>query len=359
MHRLALGQAALAAGYRVIVACRVQVHRERLEAAGFEVIALTWRRRGGTLMGELRALGELWRLFRRERPDLVHSIALKPIIYAGLAARLARVRSRVATVAGLGYVFTSSSLKASLLRWPVTLALRLGMGGQGSRVILENPDDGLVLTTRGAIRPSQVALVSACGVDAARFQPAPPPSGVPVIAMACRLVRGKGIAISVEAVRRLRAAGVALRFRLAGGTDPESPESHTEAEIRAWVAEGLVEWVGRIDDVAGFWQGAHIAVYPSTYGEGVPRTLLEAASCGLPIVTTDVAGCREAVVDRETGFLVPPHDVGAVAERLEMLIGDARLRQRFGAAGRARVLAEFADGIVVGRMLAVYAAGAS
>ena len=354
LHRLALGRGAITAGYRVIVATRVQEHRERLEAEGFTVAPLPWRRRGATILDEAWTLLALWRLFRRERPAIVHSLALKPIIYAGLAARLAGAPRRIATVAGLGYVFTSETAKARLLRWPVTLALRLGMGGHGGAVILENPDDGKVLAARGALRPGQVVLVSSCGVDTDRFIPAPEPAGPVTVGMACRLVRGKGVAVAVEVVRRLGAAGVPVRFRLAGTIDPGSPDSHTEEEIQGWVAEGLVERLGYVEDMTGFWQSVHIALYPSQYGEGVPRTLLEAAACARPIVTTDLPGCREAVADGATGLLVRPSDPGAAAEAVHRLAEDGELRRRFGAAARRRAEAEFADRVVVARMIDVY-----
>ncbi|HLY55386.1 MAG TPA: glycosyltransferase family 4 protein [Stellaceae bacterium] len=354
LHRLALGRGALAAGYRVIVATRVQEHGARLEAEGFEVLPLPWRRRGGTIGGEVRTLLALWRLFRRERPAIAHALALKPIIYAGLAARLAGVPRRVATVAGLGYVFTSETLKARLLRWPVTLALRVGMGGRGGAVILENPDDGKVLAARGAIQAKQVALVSSCGVDTDRFVAASEPAGPVIVGMACRLVRGKGVGVAVEAMRRLKAAGAPVRFRLAGTVDPGSPDTHTEAEVRGWVDEGVVEWLGHVDDMVGFWQSIHIALYPSQYGEGVPRTLLEAAACGRPIVTTDMPGCREAVVDGVTGYLVPPGNADAVAGRVRQLAEDRALRQRFGQGARTLAEAEFADRVVVARMVDVY-----
>ncbi|GGF48344.1 glycosyl transferase family 1 [Aliidongia dinghuensis] len=354
LHRLAIGQAALAAGYRVFVCARVQAHREILEQLGFTVVALPWRRGGGPLLNEIKTLWMLWRLFRRERPDIVHSIALKAIIYGGLMARLAGVRARVSTVAGLGYVFTSQRLKARVLRRPVLLALALGMRGPDALVTLENPDDGDRLAAGGAMRQSQVALVCSCGVDTDRFAPKPEPDGVPIVAMACRLVRDKGPAVAVAAMRRLKAEGVPIRFLLAGGTDKGSADSHTKEEVESWVAEGLVEWVGHISDVVSFWQGCHMAVYPSRYGEGVPKTLLEAASCGRPVVTTDMPGCREALVDGETGFLVPVDDDAAVAARLKQLALDPELRRRMGQAARAKALAEFADARVQAGMLDTY-----
>jgi glycosyltransferase involved in cell wall biosynthesis len=354
LHRLALGKAALEAGFDVIVVARVQEHGARLAEAGFRVVALPWRRRGGTLWAELASLRLLWRLFRRERPSIVHSIALKSIIYGGLIARLAGVRNRIATIAGLGYVFTSGRLKARLLRPAVLLALKAAMGGRRSVVLLENHDDGRVLASGGAIDPGQIALVSNCGVDTDRFPAYSEPPGPVTIGMATRLVRDKGAAVAVEAMRMLREQNIPARFRLIGGIDEGNPDAHTRQEVMSWVGEGLVQWDGHIDDVAGFWRDCHICLYPSRYGEGVPRTLLEAASCGRPIVTADRPGCRDAVEDGVTGYIAPPDDPQRIADCLRRLIEDADLRRRFGAAARTKALAEFADPVVLGKVMAIY-----
>jgi glycosyltransferase involved in cell wall biosynthesis len=354
-HRLALAQGAACAGYEVVVATRVQQHASQLEAAGFRVISLPWRRRGGSVAGEVSTLFALWRLCRRLRPAMLHAIALKPIIYAGFAARLANVPVRIATVAGLGYVFTSQRLKARLLRPAVIAALAFAMGGRRSRVTLENPDDGKVLARANALDATQIAFVSSCGVDCDRFVPAAVATAGPVtVGMACRLVRDKGIDSVIAAVRQVRAAGVTIRFLLAGGVDPGNPDAHTEAEIQGWVDEGLVEWLGQIDDVAGFWHRCHVAVYPSRYGEGLPRTLLEAAASGLPIITADMPGCRDAIEAGVTGYLIAVDDVAALTARLIELASDPSLRQRMGAAGRRRTVEQFSDPVVVARFVALY-----
>ncbi|MEA2754965.1 MAG: hypothetical protein QOJ54_1254 [Aliidongia sp.] len=354
-HRLALARAAREAGWRVIVATRVQAHGARIEAEGFRLVALPWRRGGGTAIEELRTIWQLYRLMRRERPDLVHLIALKCIVYGGIPARLAGIATRVSTVAGLGFVFTSKSRKARLLRPILRQALRLAIAGPGSLVTVQNPDDGRLLAD-GIVDPARMNLIRGSGVDTDRFSPAPEPDGVPVVAMACRLVRDKGVAVVVEAARRLKAAGIAVQIRLAGAIDPENRDAHTLAELQGWVAEGLVEWHGPVEDVPALWRSSHIAVYPSVYGEGIPKTLLEAASCGKPIVTTDMPGCRETVEHGITGYLVPPGDAVAVAECLGRLIEDAALRRRMGEASRAKALAEFGDTRIVAETLAVYRA---
>jgi len=352
-HRLALARAARAAGWQVTVATRVQAHGARIEAEGFRLVALPWRRGGGSILAEIGTIRQIYRLMRQERPDLAHLIALKPIVYGGLAARLAGIRARVSTVAGLGYVFTSKSAKARLLRPVLRLALRLALAGPGSLVTVQNPDDRRVLAG-GIVAAGRTALIRGSGVDTERFSPGPELEGVPVVAMACRMVRDKGIGVVVEAARRLKAAGIAVRIRLAGATDPENRDALTVDEIQGWVAAGLVEWDGPVEDVPALWRGSHIAVYPSVYGEGIPKTLLEAASCGKPIVTTDMPGCRETVEDGVSGFLVPPDDAAAVADRLRQLIEDPALRRRMGDAARAKALDEFADARIVAETLAVY-----
>ncbi len=353
-HRLALARAARDAGWDVWVATRIQAHGVRIEAEGFHLVELPWRRGGGGLWREVRAFFQLYGLIRRLRPDLIHLIALKCIVYGGLAARLAGAAARVSTVAGLGYVFTSKSPRARLMRPLLRLALAWAMAGRNSLVTIQNPDDGAVLATTGGVAADRMTLIRGSGVDVDRFAPAPEPDGIPVVGMACRMVRDKGVGFVVAAARLLRAEGVAIRFHFAGALDAENRDAHSRAEVESWVAEGLVEWHGPVADVPGFWRSCHIAAYPSIYGEGIPKTALEAAASGKPLVTTDMPGCRETVTDDVTGFLVPPADPAAVAARLKLLAEDGDLRRRMGAAAREKAVAEFADAHIVAETLAVY-----
>jgi glycosyltransferase involved in cell wall biosynthesis len=354
-HRLALARAARDAGWDVTVATRVQAHGARIAGEGFRLVELPWRRGGGGVWRELQALVQIYLLLRRERPDLVHLIALKGIVYGGLAARLAGCRARVSTVAGLGYVFTSKSRRARLMRPLLRLALRWAMAGPGSLVTVQNPDDMAMLAASGVVAPARMSLIRGSGVDIDRFVPVPEPDGIPVVGVACRMVRDKGVGCVVAAARLLRAEEVAVRFHFVGALDAENRDAHSRAEVEGWVEEGLIEWQGPVQDVAGFWQSCHIAAYPSIYGEGIPKTVLEAAACGKPAVTTDMPGCRETVTDGVTGFLVPPGDAAAVAAKLRLLAEDADLRRQLGAAARAKAVEEFADARIVAETLAVYA----
>ena len=340
-HRLPLARAAREEGFEVLVAARMDRHVDRIAAEGLRPVPIRMRRRRANPWHELRTIAELVRLYRRERPDIVHHVAMKPVIYGTLAALLAGVPAVVNALAGLGYVFTSSDLRARLLRAPVRAALRLLLGARRVRTIVQNPDDARALEAIGVPGP-RVLVIPGSGVDTDAFRPAPEPEGAVVACMVGRMLRDKGVAELVAAARRLKATLPSLRVLLVGPPDPGNPASIPEATLRAWAGEGVIEWTGPRDDVADLWRAAHLGVLPS-YREGLPKSLLEAAASGRPMVATDVPGCREIVVDGETGLLVPPRDADALADAIGRLASDRDLRERMGAAARERVVARFSE----------------
>lgn len=350
-HRLALARAARAAGYRVGVATRVREHGEMIRDAGLELHPLGWRRGERRPWREALAVVEIARLYRRLAPDIVHHVALKPVVLGSLAARLARPAMVVNAVAGLGFAFASPGWRAAVLRPVLRAALRRALATRASSVVVQNPDDAAAVGALG-VAADRCHLIPGSGVDTARFLPLPEPPGPPVAALVGRMLWDKGIGEMAEAGRLLRGQDVTLE--LVGARDPDNPACVPEATLRAWDASGAVRWHGAVDDVRAVWARASIAVLPS-YREGLPMSLLEAAACGRPIVTTDVPGCREVVVDGETGLLVPPRDPRALADAIARLAADAVLRRRLGAAARRRVEARFAREIVVGQTLDLYA----
>jgi glycosyltransferase involved in cell wall biosynthesis len=352
-HRLPVARAARDAGAEVVVATRVTAHGQAIRAEGFRLVPLTWRRGSHAPLAELRAIAEIISLYRRERPDLVHHVALKPVIYGSLAAALAGVPHVVNALTGLGALFIGSSARTRLLGVLARAVLRPLLNRPGSRVILQNADDRRLLEERGLLRHDRVALIRGSGVDTARFAPTAEPDGPPVAVLAARMLRDKGVSEFVAAARLLKARGVAVRMQLAGPTDPDNPAAIDEATLRGWQAEGVVDWLSSVADMPGLWAKAHIAVLPS-YREGLPKALLEAAACGRPMVATDVAGCREIVRHDETGLLVPARDANALADAIARLAGDAALRRRLGA--RARIIAEteLTEDVVVRETMALY-----
>jgi glycosyltransferase involved in cell wall biosynthesis len=355
-HFLQRGLAAKAAGWRVVLVAHESAATAAIRAAGIEVVPVPFIRRRLNPFAELAFTLHLARVYRRLKPDLVHHIALKPIVIGGVAARLAGVRAVINAPVGLGFVFSSDRLLAKILKPLVSLGLRLTLTPRGAKVIFENPDDLAALTAAGMVRPEAAFLIRGAGVDITAFAPAPePPPPVRVILIA-RMIREKGVADFAAAARLLK--GLA-DFVLVGAPDPGNPNTVTEAELRGWEAEGILTWLGPRRDIADLLRGAHIACQPSTYREGLPKSALEAMAAGKPLVATDIPGCREAVVDGQTGFLIPPRDPPALAAALHRLIEDPALRQKMAAAARARAVEHFSDAIICQQTLLVYEAAMS
>jgi glycosyltransferase involved in cell wall biosynthesis len=354
-HRLPLAAAAREAGYDVVVATRTAAHAEQIRDAGLRLIPISFERSGLGPLGEARTLAGLLSLYRQEKPDLVHHVALKPVIYGAMAARAAGVRNVVSALMGLGYVFSSDDPKARVLRPFVRAALGAALKGKRSRVIVQNRDDFEGFIANGLAEATSVRLIRGSGVEPSRYALAQPGGGAsgPLVVLPARMLRDKGVFEFAEAARLLKARGVAARFALVGEPDPLNPASLTAAEIDAIVAQGAVEYWGWRKDMGAVFESAQIACLPS-YREGLPKALLEAAASGLPIVTTDVPGCREIVRAGKNGWLVPARDAGALADALGEAIGNAELRVRYGTAGRRMVEEEFSLARIVAETLDVY-----
>ena len=360
-HRLPVARAARDDGFEVVVATRVRAHGDEIRDEGFALRPIAWRRRGDGLLGAARAIFAITTLYRAERPDIVHHVALKPVMFGGLARRLAFARSAdgpasVDAVMGLGSGFSTTTIAARLRRPPLSLALRLTAGGGRGWIVVQNPEDRAALAALG-IDVRRITVIRGSGVDINRFVPLPEPGGSTVtVALVSRMLRDKGVLEAAAAIRRLRARGLPIELLLAGPSDPDNANSLTADTLRGLAAEPGIEWLGPVADVRTVWRRAAIGVLPSSYGEGVPKTLLEAAACGRPLVAADVPGCREVVRAGETGILVPPHDVHALAEAIASLAADPVRRAAMGRAGRELVECQFTDEIVARETLTLYRA---
>lgn len=353
-HRMGLALAARKSGYTVKIATMPGPAVEKIRELGFEHYSIPMSRSGRNPLNEAVTLFALLKLLWQLKPDVVHLVTIKPVLYGGLAARLAPVKGVVCAVSGLGFVFMTKGVKAGFLRSLVKGLYRLALRRQNLKVIFQNPDDRDVLLGIRAITSEQVEMIRGSGVDLSLYEVKPESDGLPVVCFAARLLRDKGVFEFVDAARLLHQKGVNARFVIAGDSDPGNPTSVSESDVDHWRKEGIVEVLGYQRDIAVLFSKVSLVVLPS-YREGLPKVLVEAAAAGRAVVTTDVPGCRDAIEPGVSGLLVPVKNVSSLAEAIERLIVDEPLRQTMGKAGRALAEREFGIEKIVDQHLKIYA----
>lgn len=356
-HRLPVALGALRAGHEIHVATTLTQGREQLEAHGFIVHPIQVDRSDAGPIGLWVLLWQLWRLFWRLRPDVLHLVTIKPVLLGGLAARFAPVGGVVYAISGLGHVFVTQGLMGRIRRALVGGWYRFVLGAHNMRVIFQNPDDRAALQSVAPHLPKKnVVMIPGSGVDLAQYPALPlPEKTMPVVLMAARLLATKGVREFVDAARQLRKEGVGAQFWLAGDPDPANPASVTADELATWAQQGNVQLLGHRNDMAALMVRAHMVVLPS-YREGLPKVLIEAAACGRAVVTTDVPGCRDAIAADETGLLVPAKNVGALSDAIRYLLDNPATCAAMGVAGRKRAEQIFDVHTVVRTHLDIYQA---
>jgi glycosyltransferase involved in cell wall biosynthesis len=353
LHWMGLAQAARDAGFEVLLAMRVQEHGQEISRQGFKLFPINLLRKSVNPIREVLAVVELARLYRAEKPDLVYHVAVKPILYGSIAARLAGVPSVINVFAGLGYTYTSEEFRAKLLRLFLKFGLNAVCKSSASIAVFQNEEDQAQLVRDHVVRQSCTRVIRGTGVDTERFRPMLNEGGEPIILLACRMLWDKGVGEFVEAARLLKRQKPGVRFVLVGRCDDDNPASIQPEQLHRWQEEGTIEWWGHRSDMPAVLGNAAVVVLPS-YREGLPVSLLEAAACGKPIVATDVPGCREVVRHRINGLLVPPRNANALADAIVALLENPELRNELGRRGRDIVVKEFSSTMVTQQTLALY-----
>jgi glycosyltransferase involved in cell wall biosynthesis len=337
-HFLPMARAARELDFEVVVVARERQHRHVIEAVGARLIGLEAERRSLDPRALFRQVRALRRIITAEQPDILHCIALKPIALAGLAGRLAGIDRRIYALTGLGFLGARQGALANAARLAARLWMRQVIDGPQVRFLFENPDDPAVLQLDPAAT-TKVVLVGGAGVDPLILMPtAMPPSPPLKVALVARLLWSKGVDLAVEAVRIARSHGVRVELTIHGAPDFSNPKAIPEATLKEWAARPGIDWAGPTRDIEGVWRKHHLCCLPSRGGEGLPRTILEAAACGRAILTTDVPGCRSFVRDGVDGVVVPPNDAAALAKVLVALAGAPNLVERMGSNARARLI---------------------
>ena len=339
-HRLPLAQAAQNAGWDVHLAVTDADKDEQLKSYGFTGHDLPKSDQGFLPFTILKTILSIRKLILKEKPDLVHDITIKYAFITGLAARFCPNQNTVFTLAGLGYLFSGEGFKPKLLRAAIGPLLKFALKHKHAQIIFQNPDDMNLMIKRGFARPEQCHLILGSGVDTQSFKAtALPQTDRPIVLMPTRLVHDKGIAIFIEAAKHVHKENPNIRFQIAGGITRNNPLAITENEMNAMIKDSPVEWLGKVSDMPALLEQTTLICYPSYYGEGIPKVLLEANACARPIITTDHPGCREAVKHGENGLLVAVKDAAQTAKAvLELMNKDSAELQKM--ANAARALAE-------------------
>lgn len=345
--------AAISSGYQVTVITRSRESSKQLQGSGLSFINIEFARRGLNPIKEIHTILQLKKTFRQLRPHIVHNIALKPVVLGSIAARLASVRNVVNAPVGMGYVFTSDETQARLLRPFVIRLIRYVLNTPNTRVVIENNDDLNNLIEGNFAEREKILLIKGAGVDLINFSHVQePPSPLKVI-MISRMLRDKGVEEFAQAASLLTKKFSDVQFILVGDTDSGNPTSMSHKQLNELNQSIYIKWLGNRTDIATLLSGSHIVCLPS-YREGLPKSLIEAAAAGRPIVTTDVPGCREVVTDGVNGFLVPPRNSELLANAIEKLIVDPSLRVKMGANNRQKAELEFANEIIISQTQDVY-----
>ena len=353
-HRLHLAIAAIESGYTVALLSHISSYRDLIESSGIEVIDWSLDRQSRNLASEAKAVFGIVKAMRNFHPDLVHAVAIKPVLYSSIACRIVGIQPRVFALGGLGFIFSSQKTLARLLKPFIVIIFRWALKGHKARLILQNHDDKALLLNYQVIEKSRISLIRGAGVDTDSFFPNKAHHDTPLVALSGRLLWDKGVGVFVKCARVLSEKGVCARFILVGEPDSHNPESIPVSQLHDWVDEGVIEWWGRRNDMPEVLRQVAVVCLPTTYGEGLPKALLEAASCGLPIVTYDVPGCREIVLDGVNGFIVPPNDEIALFSAVEKLLSNPGLRIFMGKAGRELVINEFSQEAVAEETIQVW-----
>ncbi|HMO18993.1 MAG TPA: glycosyltransferase family 4 protein [Oligoflexia bacterium] len=355
--RLSLARALRDAGYDLLLISPADEYAKRLQDEGFLWEAVPMERKSLNPLRELKLIWYLRNLYKREKPVLVHHFTIKCVILGSIAAKLAGVKGRVNAVAGLGYVFISDAVKARMLRPVVKILLSWVLNDKRSLLILQNTDDEKAFGSSGVLQRDKIRVIKGSGVNVKKFYPSERKNHADQkikILLAARLLWDKGIGEFVEVAYSMKAAGKVALFMLAGVPDKGNPRAIDTKSIEEWKNDGAIQVLGQVDDMPELLRSVDIFILPTTYGEGVPRSLIEAGACGLPLIATDVPGCREIIEDKINGFLVPSQDIDALECAIQKLIDNPQMRNEMGKNARKKVLREFDEEIVISETLKIY-----
>lgn len=340
-HRLPIGIAAQKAGYDVTIVSEDTGVSHKIREAGLKTINLPINKAGTNMKDEVKTLFFLYKLFRREKPDIVHLVGLKTMLWGSIACRLAGVKAMVSAVCGLGVLFDEKHAQ-SFMTQAILKVMRITHHKKRLRVIFQNNDDKGIFQDAKIVNDSQCAFTNGSGINLQNYDYTPEPSEGPIkIIFTARMVEDKGTLVLIDAAKKLKSEYKdKIQFLLCGGLDT-NPNGITKEMLESHCDGKYIQWLGHRNDVLELLKQSHIMAFPSWYREGLPKSVIEAEAIGRPIVTTDSVGCRDTVIDGKNGFLIPIKDSDALADALKKLIDSKELRETMGKNAREFAVNKF------------------
>ncbi|NRB79281.1 MAG: glycosyltransferase family 4 protein [Saccharospirillaceae bacterium] len=354
-HFIKLAEASLAEGHTVYIASGNDVKRTEFEEKGFIYLALPLSRGGTNIKDELNTIVQIYKVLKSVKPDLLHMLTVKPIIYGGLINRLfksCRANKSIASITGLGSASLSTTLKGKLLWKIIVVVYKFVLSLVTTKVIFENEDDQSLFLKNKIISSDRAYLVNGAGIDTSVFVPGNTENQSLKVVLVARLLKDKGIQEYISAGEILQHRGCNVTLQLVGSVDKFNISSMNEADITYANNQGYVEYLGQRSDISYIYKKADIACLPS-YREGLSKSLIEAASSGLAIITTNVPGCRQ-MVSNDNGILVPAKDAYALADAIEYMIKHPDEMKQMGAKSRVMAVNKFDSKIIINEFFKIY-----
>ena len=353
-HRLPIGLAAKDAGYDVTIVSEDTGVSNKIREAGLRTINLPINKAGTNIKDVIKTFFFLYKLFRREKPDIVHLVGLKTMLWGGLACRLAGVKAMVSAVCGLGVLFDEEHAHSFMTR-SILKVMRVTHKKKRLAVIFQNNDDKAIFLNAKIMKEEQCAFTNGSGINLQNYDYTPEPtSGLIKIIFTARMVEDKGTLVLIDAAKKLEFEYKGkVQFLLCGGLDT-NPNGITKEMLESRCDGEYIQWLGHRNDVLELLKQSHIMAFPSWYREGLPKSVIEAEAIGRPVVTTDSVGCRDTIVDGINGYLIPTKDSDALATALKKLIDNPELRQTMGKNAREFAVNKFDINDVVKVHLAIY-----
>lgn len=352
-HRLPLATRAIEKGYEVHLACNFSQPIELMGAEGIICHQIPFTRSNYNPVNALVIFKYILKLFKEINPDLVHLVTIKPILFGGIASRLLKVPATVFAISGLGYIFISKGIIASIRKKLIGLIYSFAFNCKNLCVIFQNTEDQNELSVLTGLNKKYSVIIPGSGVNIEKFSFSRLPKSSPTIMMASRLLKDKGVHEFVSAAKIVKKINNKIKFVLVGTPDPENPSSISLEELNGWINAEYIEFWGHKTDMAKIISQSTIFVLPS-YREGLPKVLIEASSCGRPIITTNVAGCRDAIINNKTGLLVEKCNEKDLADKIIALSSDLKRCEEMGVFGRKLVEEKFSENLIVNQHMDVY-----